>query len=578
MTRLESHNEIEQNEKASPERELAALRQRAEEARAAYEWAEAQRLYSLALELPDLTAEVEYELLDGRAESHSYLGKSADEEADLEVMIQLATEQGDLARQGKALYRLAAGNYGLNPRIDKERQLEAALELLVLAEKIGDRRLVVDAHFANVVASYLSVDVARLKHHVEAMRHLAQEINYQEGFARALAASAWQLRYADGDREEALISLQRALAIFASKGNHLWEAQTLRMLGYFTSDLGNSRRWSQQALRIAKAIGHEGEQLILINNLSWNSHQLGLYGRALEDILTLWPAVNSEASVTPYLTLAENYLATGQYDSARLTIAEAMVLAGKLESEFDKIYVGFVRGLIEFHAGYPQEARSRLTEATKGFEILNYQTNRITSLSWLAAVDLALGDVAAALDHSEMALANPDIKGDYPQQEVWWWRYRALVAAESPGKGETAGQDPMGSTTPSPSQLPQPLFSDDSWTALDNACNLVMEGIASISDEGLRRNYLNKVVINRDIIVEWSRQAIRRGLSMTPVLQRAASTTSLQEQFKRLVNLGAHLTTRRDPAGLPQFHPRRVCGIKRCGALFYPLGDVGKRW
>ena len=55
---------------------------------------------------------------------------------------------------------------------------------------------------------------------------------------------------------------------------------------------------------------------------------------------------------------------------------------------------------------------------------------------------------------------------------------------------------------------------ENAWSALQKAREITLEGIASLSDEGLRRNYLNKVEINREIITEWTQQALIREIEL----------------------------------------------------------------
>ena len=102
----------------------------------------------------------------------------------------------------------------------------------------------------------------------------------------------------------------------------------------------------------------------------------------------------------------------------------------------------------------------------------------------------------------------------------------------------------------------------------------MMAGIASISDEGLRRNYLNKIRINRDITLEWIRQAAAEGLSLAPILERETSSAALQEQFNRLVELGGRLTARRDNQNLPTFILNEFEELSGAERAFIVIGSV----
>ena len=66
----------------------------------------------------------------------------------------------------------------------------------------------------------------------------------------------------------------------------------------------------------------------------------------------------------------------------------------------------------------------------------------MTALAWLCAAELALGNIDAALEHSAKALTFNEIPL-YPLQEIFWWRYQALVGA-SRRDGAFCGDDAGG--------------------------------------------------------------------------------------------------------------------------------------
>ena len=65
---------------------LEALQEQADKARASYQWPEAERLYTEALERPDLPATIKIQLLENRAQSYHFLGNLQAAEQDLETI------------------------------------------------------------------------------------------------------------------------------------------------------------------------------------------------------------------------------------------------------------------------------------------------------------------------------------------------------------------------------------------------------------------------------------------------------------------------------------------------------------
>ena len=91
--------------------------------------------------------------------------------------------------------------------------------------------------------------------------------------------------------------------------------------------------------------------------------------------------------------------------------------------------------------------------------------------------------------------------------------------------------------------------------------------IAELSDEGLRRNYLNKVEINREIVLEWTSQAARRGQAVALFTQHEPAQANLEQQFGRLLEIGRRLASQRDLDQLPDDILQafvELCGAERC--------------
>src|SRR5208283_1526542 len=89
--------------------------------------------------------------------------------------------------------------------------------------------------------------------------------------------------------------------------------------------------------------------------------------------------------------------------------------------------------------------------------------------------------------------------------------------------------------------------------ALETAYQIMCKGIASLSDEGLRRNYLNKIEANREIVRAWIRDARSRRLSAERRGAHLVGEANLREPFERLVDTGLRLNELRSSEELQDF-------------------------
>ncbi len=140
-----------------------------------------------------------------------------------------------------------------------------------------------------------------------------------------------------------------------------------------------------------------------------------------------------------------------------------------------------LRGELAFREGDASTARRHYRRAVKLLRDGKRDAEESNALAQLARVHLATGDAKAALAatrrateiHRKHRLA--PIQGMTPAM-VWWEHSRALAAS-----GDTRG----------------------AREALETAYEFMRKGIAGVSDEGLRRNYLNKIDVHREIVGAW---------------------------------------------------------------------------
>ena len=94
---------------------------------------------------------------------------------------------------------------------------------------------------------------------------------------------------------------------------------------------------------------------------------------------------------------------------------------------------------------------------------------------------------------------------------------------------------------------------DAAREALERAYGFLLQGIAGLSDEGLRRNYINKSESHREIIEAWLADARKRRLSPERRTAHLAGEANLKEPFERLVDTGLRLNELRSAEELHEF-------------------------
>ena len=157
---------------------------------------------------------------------------------------------------------------------------------------------------------------------------------------------------------------------------------------------------------------------------------------------------------------------------------------------------------------------------------------RILTLADLCRAYLLLGQTTEALATSERATdlyrarENRSMGAGLSPAHVWWWRHRALAA-----HGNHA----------------------NARKALEAAYDLLLEGIRTLSDEGLRRSYLNKIDAHREIVRAWIEHARRRRLPAKRAAAHLAGRADLRAPFERLVDTGVRLNELRSAEDLHEF-------------------------
>ena len=552
---------------------IEELKTAAARAQSAYLWEEALSLYTQALgatggETPPLPSQTAYELLDGRAEGYRHLGDLAAEEADLAAMAALASEIDDPARQVRVMHRQVRYQIQRGRLAEARQTAEAALALARehadLPEGQG-HRLEAGSLAALADACGHSGDLALSQAYAEEARGLFRELGDLAGQAQSQRLLAFLAQRRGETAQDRAFSLA-ALALYRQVGDQEGEGNALNGLGVSSSDHASQRARYEQALARFEAIGHIERQSVIYNNLGLVYHKLGLYGRAHgygQRAVELGRKMGAQLSLAYFLDgPGRASLSLGELDRAEGFFEEGRTIAQAVGDRFAEMSFWLGLGEVALAHGRAGEARDLFQVAAEMAADVAAAADRATCLAWLGAAHLGLGDRQAARECTTQAVAllqtAGDAVGEYPAQEVWWWCYQALSE---------------------PSAVSVPQSDDAAWYALDRAREAMLASVATLSDDGLRRNYFNKVAINRQVVEAWLAGAAERGLPLAPMTDGLTGPVDPQAQLARMIEIGVRLNARREAGDLPGFILDEVVeltGAER--AALFLLDDEGQRW
>jgi len=541
-------------------RALAAQAQRPE---ATHEWKQAIDLLTralvaaggteAALRLQPGDAENAFvsSLLDRRAECRRLQGDLASVLADLEALAQLAAGEGDQLAKGLADLRRARVLVGMG-RADQARVL--AEETLVLARRLGDRRLEAGslAEIGNALVGLN--DFAAVLAYADQGRELAHEAGDVacEALCLCYAGVAMLWGTLPGD---AAAAFRAALELARRLGDRELEGAALNILGIGEANLAQARSLWEQGLAAFTAAGSRERQAVAIGNLGTLYLRLGLYRRSAEyteQALALGREMGSIAGEAySLINLAPCLLALGDFEAARTVVEQAAGLLDTLkEPRLPACLLG-VRADLALAAGQPEAAAGFYATGAAIFGEIG-TPDRVSFLAWVGAARLAAGDIPGALAATSDAVAeleaNGEATGEFSTAHVWWWRYQALTAAGLP--------------------------SADAWAALDRTRATMLEAVAGLNDDGLRRNYFNKDPINRQTVETWLAVAAELGLPLEPLTAELTGPAGGEEQLRRLLDIGTRLKEGREPAKLPAHILDEVVELTGAGRAALVLLDA----
>ncbi|RPI26219.1 MAG: GAF domain-containing protein, partial [Chloroflexota bacterium] len=552
---------------------LAYTRMAAEKACQVYANESAIQYYTRALALigehPRLAGpETTFEILAALEESNRLLGNRQAQEANLERMEKIATGLGDSTRKTEVINRRVSlavinGNHTA--------AMHAAESGLELAQRTGNRRQEAESLIAISEASYWLDDFAYTQLCAEHAMEIYAELGDRQGEAKSLRWLALTAR-----RQERIPQAKRffeqALEIYRSLNNRLGEADILNGLGIIETNYAHKRNYYELSLAIVDGIGDRYRQARAYNNLGLLYSNLGLYRKAcsyLEKAAFIQRETQSRSGLAYTLeSLGRVYLELEEYELARTVLEEGLEITHQMGSPVNESLFWMALGRLALAQGRAEDARGMLSTAVRLQREMETSVYLVTSLAWLGytLLVLKLWDQAYHFTSESIEkLEELGNTGSFPTQDVLWLHYQVL--REQPQE-----------QAPGDSQQTAELY-------LQRAHDAMLSAIATLSDEGLRRNYLNRVKINRDILTEWVRRFRQSPSEQEPEIsaltEEARLTASelhhVKDKFKRVLDISLRMNETRDVGVLLEYVMDQVIELSGAERGFLVLFDEAGR-
>ena len=484
-----------------------------------------------ALAGPGLTPPQQLALLEQRLHSLAALCELPRAEADARAMLALAERTKRAAHEAQALAALAL----VQTRQERATQaLKAATTAEAAAKRIrkaAEREPLLALALLRQATAWLGTDPAQAALHAEqaAQRFAALGDDAHQGQAlRVLAA----VRLAEADTPEHRALAEQAVALARRAGAAGDLARALMTLYSSHDDPAVSVRGLNEAHRVARDAGELAQQATAEIILHLVYLRLGLYHRALRlmrhSIVLREPGLTdaARAHVWALVAMIESELGNKESMQAALQVAQRSHALEPTERMASTMLSAQAYAL---RREEPKRALPLLRQVAKS-DIAWWVPSTLCDM---AACELRSGSVAAALRATTSATRLQQARhgrlggGAQSDAALWWMHHRALLASGKAG----ATHD-----------------------AIVTAYTLLVQGVSPLSDEGLRRSYLQQSISHHaELLHAWVHEARRAGLPRERFTAHLQGSTHLQETVQRLVDTGLRLNEQTTSAALHTF-------------------------
>jgi predicted ATPase/class 3 adenylate cyclase len=416
-------------------------------------------------------------------------------------------------------YYEATGDYD-QARVAIERALNDSQQR---ADKMGEARCL--AHLGLIHRRLGDYERARVRY-VEALRLFHEELHPSEETASNLASTLNGLGHVylqQGDLDQAQLCFEQALEMSRTSGHRKDESDALNNLGIMFSherSFASALTCYQQALEGQRAIGDRAGEGASLGNMARSIQAEGDYGQASEYLtaaLAIQQAIgNRWNEINDWNDLGVLYQELGDLNHAQECLQQGLRLSQTIGDEAGQAYILVNLGLVVRDQGDLAAADKLLTD---GLTLARAQDDTYLVagfLSYLGTVSLQMNKAPRAIQQASAALAL--------QQELdlhlETTHDLATLAVASLASGDAAGAlryaeqalgilDECGGKGPEFPQRDYFLCSQvleatghpaRARAALQSAYDLVLARADNITDAALRRSFLERVPINRQIM------------------------------------------------------------------------------
>ncbi len=459
-------------------------------AAAQYANVEAAGYLSRALELtPESDLESRYGLLAAREAVNDLRGEREAQAQDLVTLVLLAEGMKDERRDIEVALRLA--NY-MEVTSDYSAALIAvrrAIEQAARTEGLADDT---QGYIVWGKVLWRRGDYEAANAPLERALALARSADDRRSQAQGLYYLGDVYLY-QGNYQAAQEHYRQALEIHRANGDRPGEADSLSNLGVIRGELGDlpeARDYFEQALSIHQTIGDRRGETMALSNLGVVYYDLGDYKaardyhqRAFDLRLTIddrW------GEATSLVNLGLVYHGLGDDEAARQHCQRALVIQREIGDRRGEGYSLTYLGHALVGLGELEAAAEAYSKAKRLRRELGQQGLAIDDVAGLARVAMAQGNLEQALERVEEILAWIEDNGlegiEYPLQ-VYMTCYRVLDATGGAAAVERAE------------------------SILSEAHDILLEKTAKISDDALRRSFLENVAVNSEITAAWGKKS-----------------------------------------------------------------------
>ncbi len=474
------------------EQAASYLRQAGEQAATQFANAEAIRYFERALDLtPKDERATRYALLLGRERVYGLQGKRNAQELDLAALQELAGQLDDeqpnasVSRRAEAALRRAECTDALG---DYPATIAAAKEVIEAARSVRNASQEANGRGWWGDALWRLGEYQAAQRQLERGLELARSVEDRQVEANSLRAIGI-IHDLLGDPVRAKNYAERALSIYRETDAYSGQCSTVNNLGIVAARKGDyveaSARW-EQSLRIAREIGHRLLEGLVLGNLGEVSLTLGDYAmsrRYAGQALHIAREVGDQEGMgRTTASLGTILYQTGDYEAAREYAQQGLLIVREIGDRRLQADALVLLGHILVQLERLPEAAQAYRQAIDTRRELEQHHLITEPLAGLGNAALAQGDLEQAQSCIARVLDLLDERVQHGVEALvtYWNCYRVLRAARDSRAG----------------------------AVLDTAYRVLQEQAARISDEEMRRSFLERVPVHREIVGEWANERI----------------------------------------------------------------------